>query len=531
MKILVAEPLAPAAIEHLRAQSDWDIVIADPKTYREHLSDCDALVVRSAVKVTPEVLAAAPKLRAIGRAGVGVDNVDLPAATAAGVLVMNTPGGNAVSVAEHTLALMLSMARSIPQASASTRSGKWEKKKFLGNELRGKTLGVVGLGSIGREVVRRARPFEMRIVGHDPYISSQSARDLNIELVGLDELYRQSDYITLHVAFTPETERMLNADAFRLMKPGVRVVNCARGELIDTAALQEAIASGHVAGAALDVFESEPPGELPLFGLEPVVATPHIAGSTEEAQEIVGVRIAEQLVEYLKSGVALNAVNMPALSPEQYRALGPYVELAERLGLFLSHIASGNAHTIRLAYYGRLAENDTQILRNAGLAGVLSRSLEYRANLVNAMQIAGQRGFRVIEQREPGDGHMDSIRMELESDAGSFSAVGAIVLDRPRLLQVEGIPCEAPLEGNLMYSKNHDVPGVIGYLGTVLGTHGVNIANFALGRQDQGKASNAPLTAISIIETDEPVSDLLISKLLENKAMQTVRRVKLDRPA
>ena len=344
----------------------------------------------------------------------------------------------------------------------------------------------------------------MRIVGHDPYISSQSARDLGIELASLEDLYRQSDYITLHVALTSETDRMLNAAAFAQMKPGVRVVNCARGELVDQTALENAVASGQVGGAALDVFETEPPGENPLLKLDAVVATPHIAGSTEEAQEIVGIRIVEQLIEYLRSGVALNAVNMPALTPEQYRALGPYVNLAERLGLFLSHIAPGNAHTIRLVYFGRLAENNTQILRNAGLAGVLGRSMEYRANVVNAMQIATHRGFRVIEQLEPGDAHMDSIRMEIESEAGTFSAVGAVVLDKPRLLQLEGISCEATLDGNLMYAKNEDVPGVIGYFGTVLGKNGVNIANFALGReeaQDMPTAVKRPLTAISIIET------------------------------
>ncbi|MBV9612466.1 MAG: phosphoglycerate dehydrogenase [Acidobacteriaceae bacterium] len=530
MKILVAEPLAPAAMEILRAQAGWDIVIADPKTFESHLADAEALVVRSAVKVTKDVLAKAPKLRVIGRAGVGVDNVDLPSATDAGVLVMNTPGGNAISVAEHTLALMLSMARSVPQASASTKSGKWEKKKFLGNELRGKTLGIVGLGSIGREVVRRARPFEMRIIGHDPYVSSQSARDMGIELLSLSRLYEESDYITLHVALTPETDHMLNTEAFASMKPGVRIVNCARGELVDVEALQSAIEGGRVAGAALDVFETEPPGESPLLQLEPVVATPHIAGSTEEAQEIVGVRIAEQLVEYLRTGVALNAVNMPALTAEQYRTLGPYATLAERLGLFLSHISVGNAHTIRLVYFGRLAEQNTQLLRNAGIAGVLSRSLEYRANLVNAMQIATQRGFRVSEQQEPGQAHMDSIRMELASDAGTFSAVGAVVLGKPRLLQIEGISCEATLDGNLMYSKNDDVPGVIGFLGTVLGRNGINIANFALGREDlnaTARKSHEPLTAISIVETDQPVPDAVISQLFENKAVKFVRRVAL----
>ncbi|MGI9075351.1 MAG: phosphoglycerate dehydrogenase [Bryobacteraceae bacterium] len=533
MKILVAEPLTPAAMESLRAQPGWDVVVADPKTYETQLGDCDALLVRSAVKVTSEVLRKAPKLKLIGRAGVGVDNVDLAAATAAGVLVMNTPGGNAVSVAEHTLALMLSMARSVPQASASTKAGKWEKKKFLGNELRGKTLGVVGLGSIGREVLKRAKAFEMHVVGHDPYVSSHTAHDLGIALLPLAELYAKSDYITLHVALTPETDHMLNAAAFAQMKHGVRIINCARGELVDTVALQNAIERGTVAGAALDVFEKEPPGEDPLFGLEAIIVTPHIAGSTEEAQEIVGIRIVEQMIEYLTTGVALNAVNMPALTAEQYRTLGPYVDLSERLGVFLSHISVGNPHTIRFVYLGRLADHDTQILRNAALAGILSRSMEYRANLVNAMQIATQRGFRVVEQREPGRSHMDSIRMELESDEGAFSVVGAVVLDKPRLLQVEGISCEATLDGNLMYSKSEDVPGVIGYLGTVLGRNGINIANFALGREDLATSvernPSEPLTAISIVETDEPVNDTVISQLFENQAFRFVRRIAFGR--
>ncbi|MGH9624173.1 MAG: NAD(P)-dependent oxidoreductase, partial [Bryobacteraceae bacterium] len=360
MKILVAEPLAPAALELLRGQSGWDVVVADPKTYQPHLADTDALIVRSAVKVTQDVLAKAPKLRVIGRAGVGVDNVDLPAATAAGVLVMNTPGGNAVSVAEHTLALMLSMARFVPQASASTKAGKWEKKKFLGNELRGKTLGVVGLGSTGREVVKRAKAFEMKTIGHDPYVSSQSAADMGVELVPLPDLYRHSDYVTLHVALTPETDHMLNAEAFAQMKKGVRIVNCARGELVDQAALRAAIESGQVAAAALDVYEKEPPGADPFFELEPLLATPHIAGSTAEAQEIVGIRIVQQMIDYLRGGIALNAVNMPALTAEQYRSLGPYMDLAERLGTFLGHIAEGNPHTIRLVYFGRLADGHTQ---------------------------------------------------------------------------------------------------------------------------------------------------------------------------
>ena len=310
MKILVAEPLAAAGIELLKAQPGWDIVISNPKEYAQHLGDAEALFVRSAVKVNADVLAKAPKLKVIGRAGVGVDNVDLPAATAANVLVMNTPGGNAVAVAEHTLGLMLCMARALPQAIVSTKSGKWEKKKFMGSELRGKTLGILGLGYIGREVAKRARGFEMKIIACDPYADPKIAADLGVSLVSLDELYAQSDYITLHMAITKETNKMLNDAAFAKMKTGVRIVNCARGELVDSAALAGAIQSGKVAGASIDVFETEPPpaGD-PLFALDTVLATPHIGGSTGEAQEIVGVRIVEQVVEYLQRGVAVNAVN------------------------------------------------------------------------------------------------------------------------------------------------------------------------------------------------------------------------------
>src|SRR5689334_22711882 len=285
MKILIAEPLAPAGIELFQSQPGWTTIVSNPKEYAQHLAAADALLVRSAVQVNQSVLEKAPRLRVIGRAGVGVDNVDLNAATAAGVLVMNTPGGNAISVAEHTLALMLAMARHIPQASASTKSGKWEKKKLMGNELRGKTLGIVGLGSIGREVVKRARAFEMQIVAHDPFVTSQIAKDLDVELVELSALYASSDYITLHVALTADTEGMLSRAAFAQMKPGVRIVNCARGELIDEAALDAALESGKVASAALDVFVSEPPAGSPLLGRDAVVATPHIGGSTEEAQE------------------------------------------------------------------------------------------------------------------------------------------------------------------------------------------------------------------------------------------------------
>ncbi len=526
MRILIAEPLAAAGIELLKSHSDWDVIVSNPKEYSQFLADTDALIVRSAVKVTKEVLEKAPKLRVIGRAGVGVDNVDLAAATAAGVLVMNTPGGNAVSVAEHTLALMLAMARSIPQANASTKSGKWEKKKFLGNELRGKTLGVIGLGSIGREVVRRARAYEMRILANDPYVSPQVAEDAGVDLAPLDEVYASSDYVTLHVALTPETQHLLSREAFAKMKPGVRLVNCSRGEMIDQEALREALESGRVAGAALDVFDGEPPApDSALLRFDSVIATPHIAGSTEEAQEIVGVRIAEQLAEYLVSGVAINAVNMPALSPEQYRVLGPFISLAEKLGAFAAHIASGNPTMVRLVYFGKLAENNTHLVRNAGLAGVLSRSLAQKANLVNAMQIASQRGLNVAEVHEKRVGHTDSIRLELITDSGVTSVEGAVVLGKARLIQVDGIYCEATLSGRLIFMKNHDVPGVIGYVGTVLGENRINIANFSLGRRDAPSKPGEPLEAVALVEIDEPLTENVQAQLLRNPAVKLARAV------
>jgi D-3-phosphoglycerate dehydrogenase / 2-oxoglutarate reductase len=487
MNILIAEPLAAAGIELFRSQPDWNVIVSNPKEYAQHLETADALLVRSAVQVNQAVLARAPKLKVVGRAGVGVDNVDLDAATEAGVLVMNTPGGNAISVAEHTFALMLAMARRIPQANASTRSGKWEKKKFLGNELRGKTLGIIGLGSIGREVVKRARAFDMRIVAHDPYVTSKIAQDLGAELLPLPDLYAASDYITLHVAATPETTGMLSREAFAQMKPGVRIVNCARGELVDEAALNEAIAAGTVVDAALDVFSTEPPpAGFPLF--------------------------------------AIHAVNMPALSPEQYRALGPYAKLAERLGAFAAYIATGNPRRVKLTYFGKIADGNTNLLRNAGLAGLLSRSSQ-KVNLINAMQTAEQRGWSIAEGQEQRSTHTDSIRIELETESGVTSVEGVVFPTGPRLTQVDGIYCELALDGFLVFMKNQDVPGVIGHVGTVLGRNRINIANFSLGRREAPASASQPREAIALVATDEFVSEPVLAQLRANPAVKLARSV------
>ncbi|MFB3826076.1 MAG: phosphoglycerate dehydrogenase [Bryobacteraceae bacterium] len=524
MNILIAEPMSPAGIELFKSQPGWNVIVSTPKEYSQHLAEADALLVRSAVQVTKEVLEKAPRLRVIGRAGVGVDNVDLPAATAAGVLVMNTPGGNAVSVAEHALGMMLAMARHIPQASVSTKSGKWEKKKLMGNELRGKTLGILGLGSIGREVVKRARTFQMRVLAHDPYVTTSIAKDLGVELVDLPRLYAESDYITLHVALTPETEKLLGREAFAQMKPGVRIVNCARGEMIDVDALVEAMESGKVAGAALDVFPKEPPpADSPLLKLEGLVATPHIGGSTEEAQEIVGVRIAEQVVEYLKSGVAVNAVNMPSLTPEQFKQIEPFVNMVERLGRFAAYAATGNPKAVRFTYFGKTGDGNTHLLRNAGLAGVLSRSTARKANLVNAMELASERGWKVGEQHESRAGHTDSILLEVETDSGVTRVEGAVLLGKARVIQVDGIYCETPLCGCLLYMRNQDVPGVIGYVGTVLGCHQINIADFSLGRREEPPAPGEPREAVAVVSTDGLVPENVLAQLREHPAVKLAR--------
>ena len=530
MNILIAEPLAPAAVALLRAEAGWNIIQSSPRDFRAHLAIADALIVRSAVKVTADVLTQASNLRVVGRAGVGTDNIDLAVATERGVLVMNTPGGNAVSVAEHTMALMLAMARSIPQASASTRAGRWEKKKFLGTELHGKTLGVIGLGNIGVAVVRLARPFGMKMIAHDPYVSPQIASDEGVDLVPLDELYARADYLTLHMSLTAQTRSMLNRGAFAKMKPGVRIVNCARGELIDPAALDEALASGRVAGAALDVFSPEPPpSNYPLFARATLVATPHIAGSTEEAQETVSIRIAEQIREFLKNSVVINGVNMPAVSAEEYRHLRPYVQLAKRLGSFVAQISAGSPRGVRLTYSGKLAESNTNLIRNAALAGMLNRFLSQRANLVNAAQIAAARGWRIDEVRGARLQYTDSIAVVLSTDCGGSSVEGTVLLDvSPRLLSVDGIYVEAPLEGHLVFMKNQDVPVVIGRVGTILGENKINIANFSLGRRENHATPGEPAEAVAVVHVDERVPEPVLDQLRRSPGVRSACAVELE---
>ena len=526
MKILIADNVSERAVEILRAEASWNVVFL-PKTpganVAEEIRDADALVVRSATKATAKLLESAERLRVIGRAGVGVDNVDLDAATQKGVVVMNTPGGNAVSVAEHTLALLLALARRIPQADALMKKGQWEKKKLQGMELRGKTLGLVGLGQIGSEVARLAKAFEMEIVAYDPYVSSLLAGDLGVKLASLEEVLKAADFVSLHASATPETRHLLNARTLELAQPGVRIVNCARGELIEEAALLAALESGQVAGAALDVFEAEPPKDLKLVTHPNVIATPHIAGSTEEAQEIVGIRIAEQVRDYLLLGVARNAVNMPAISAEEFKKLEPYIQLGEKLGAFLAQISGERIREVRISYDGGLAELNTHLVKNAVLKGVLSHALSVQVNLVNAAALAQQRGVEVAELRSARRAAFsNSLGIALATEGESATALGMVGLGGGlRILGINDIDIEAPLRGVILFIRNQDVPGVIGRVGTILGDRKINIANFALGRNPQTQQ------AIGFVNVDDRVPDEVLNEIRAIPAVRTARVVEV----
>jgi D-3-phosphoglycerate dehydrogenase len=531
VKIVIAEKISAAAVEELK-EPGWTVLTAEQLDGKlaEHLESADALIVRSAVQADSALLEHAKKLRVIGRAGVGVDNIDLDAATHKGIAVMNTPGANAVAVAEQTLGMMLAMARHLCRADALMHAGKWEKKSLQGTELRGKTLGIAGLGRIGMEVARRARAFGMEIVAHDPFVSVGVAKEQGIRMVSLDELYGAADYITLHVGLTPQTTGMINQASIGKMKKGVRLVNCARGELVNEADLAQALKQGQVAAAAIDVFSEEPPKNSPLLALENVVLTPHTGGSTYEAQDAVGVQIAQQVKEYLKHGVIQNAVNVPSVSAEEYAEMQPYIVLAERMGAFLAQISEGTVEEISLRYSGHIAEWKTELIRNAAIKGILNQALEEKANLVNAASIADSRGLRVHESHKAkaSTGGTGSVISILFKSSREEHLVKGAVLRRsaPRLLQVDGIDIEAPLERNLIYVRNRDVPGVIGKMGTILGDHKINIADFSLGRRSED-GPDKPREAIAVVHVDGRVPENVLRELCKIEAVEQAKAVEL----
>jgi D-3-phosphoglycerate dehydrogenase len=542
MKIVLAEKVSPATLAILQKEPGWNCVTADKITnLKDELKDADALVVRSAVQADAALLEDAPKLRVIGRAGVGVDNIDTAAATHRGIVVMNTPGANAVAVAELTLGLMIAMGRSIPRANESMHKGVWDKKSLQGVELRGKTLGIVGCGRIGLEVARRAAAFGMELIGYDPFIAPVIARENNITLLSLDDLFKNSDYLTLHVGLTTQTEGMINAHSIAIMKPGVRIVNCARGELIVDAALVEGLKSGKVAGAALDVFHKEPLKDSAYFGLPNVLLSPHIAGATDEAQEAIGIQLAMQVRDYLKLGVVQNAVNLPSLSHEEYLEVAPYIEMAGRLGRFLSHAAPGNLESIALTYTGRIAQGKTDLIRNAAIAGIFAETEGSNSvNRINAAAIAQERGIRIQEdKREFATGGSGSVlKLVLHTagtgEGGSDTSASATVLHgtSPRLLTYDGIDIEAPLNGTLVAIRNHDVPGVVGRIGTILGEHQINIANFALGRAADSAGNNRSRRvpqgqALAVVQIDVANAQVAAPALDALKKVEAIASVRL----
>ena len=542
MKIVLAEKVSPATLQVFQAEPGWQCVTADQITsLPEELVDADALIVRSAVQADAALLAHAPKLRVIGRAGVGVDNIDTDEATHRGIVVMNTPGANAVAVAELTLGLMIAMARSIPRANATMHSGKWDKKSLQGSELRGKVLGIVGLGRIGLEVARRASAFGMELVAYDPFIAPVVARENEVSLTSLDDLFKHADYITLHVGLTPQTEGMINAVSIAVMKQGVRIINCARGELIVDAALAEGLRSGKIGGAALDVFHAEPLKDSPFFNLPNVLLSPHIAGATDEAQEAIGLQLARQVRDYLKLGVVQNAVNLPSLSHEEYLEIAPYVEMAERLGTFLSPAAEGNLESIHISYTGRIATGKTDLIRNAALAGIFAASEEANGgnnavNRINAASIAHERGIRLQEDKKEfvagGSGSVLKLVLHYALPGGRHvdTAASATVLhgSSPRLLSYDGIDIEAPLNGTLVVIRNQDVPGVIGRIGTILGEQQVNIANFALGRSSSaGGQKIPPGQALAVVQIDVPNPAAATDVLTALKQVEAITSARL----
>jgi len=501
LKIVIADDLPASAVELLRAEAGW---IVDARSGRKpdalaaDLADADALLVRSATTVDAHLLSAASRLRIVGRAGTGVDNIDVAAASARGILVVNAPGANSISVAEHACALMLALARSVPAADRAMKDARWEKKKFLGSELRGKTLGIAGLGRIGQEVAQRARAFGMRIVAHDPFIAKEIATALGVELMPLEEMCATADYLTLHLPATPETKHLFDDERFAKCRPGIRLVNTARGELVDEAALRRAIASGIVGAAALDVFETEPPTDWSLAQLPQVIATPHIAASTEEAQELVGTETAATVRDFLRDGIVRNAVNFPSIHPDELQRLQSWIRLADQLGGLVSQMGAARIEALGVRYYGALVESrGVDVLAASAAAGVLRPILSSGVSIVNARTAARERGIDIVESRSSRSRHFTSLlSIKLHTDAGERWVEGTVFEPHSlRLVSVRGVDVEAPLGGTMLIIANDDQPGVIGEVGTILGRHKVNIANFALGRHGGG--------AVGVVNVDE----------------------------
>jgi D-3-phosphoglycerate dehydrogenase / 2-oxoglutarate reductase len=505
-KVLISDKMDPraAAIFRERGVQVDEITGKTKEELIAMIGDYDGLAIRSATKVTRDVLAAATNLKVIGRAGIGVDNVDVPSASAAGIVVMNTPFGNSITTAEHAIALMFALARQLPEADASTQAGKWEKNRFMGVELTSKTLGLIGAGNIGSIVADRALGLKMKVVAYDPFLTPERAQDMGVEKVALDELLKRADFITLHTPLTDQTRNILSRGNIAKTKKGVRIINCARGGLIDEAALKEALDSGHVAGAALDVFVEEPAKASPLFGTPGFVSTPHLGASTTEAQVNVAIQVAEQMADFLISGGVTNALNMPSLSAEEAPKLKPYMALAEKLGSLIGQLEGDAIRGVSIEVEGAAAELNQKPITGAVLAGLM-RVYSDTVNMVNAPTLAKERGLDVREVRHEREGDYHTlVRVAVKTEGGERSVAGTLFGNSaPRLVEMFGIKVEADLQGPMLYIVNEDAPGFIGRLGTTLGEAGVNIGTFHLGRRDAGGE------AVLLLSVDTPVPEPL----------------------
>jgi len=521
-KVLISDALSPAAVQIFKDRGievDFQPALGkDKEKLAGVVGNYDGLAIRSATKVTAKIVEHAKNLKVIGRAGIGVDNVDIPAATARGIIVMNTPFGNSITTAEHAISLMLALARQIPEADASTRAGKWEKNKFLGVEIFGKTLGVIGCGNVGSIVADRALGLKMKVIAYDPFLPADRATDLGVEKVELEELFKRADFITLHTPLTDKTRNVVNADAMKAMKKGVRIVNCARGGLVDEAALYEALKNGHVAGAAFDVFVTEPATENPLFALPNVVCTPHLGASTSEAQENVALQIAEQMSDYLLRGAISNAVNFPSISAEEAPKLKPFVALAEKLGSFAGQLTETGISKVQLAYEGAVAQMNTKALTSAALAGLL-RPMLGDVNVVSAPVVAKERGI-VIEEvtREMPEDYESLITVTVTTERQSRHVSGTVFADgRPRIVNIKGIRMDAEFSPSMIYITNRDKPGFIGKFSSTLGEAGINIATFHVGRDAPGG------NAVALIEIDGELPETVLTKVRALPQVQSAK--------
>ncbi|UUP17240.1 phosphoglycerate dehydrogenase [Nitratireductor thuwali] len=526
-RVLVSDKLSPTAVDIFK---QWGIDVdyqpdlgKDKEKLLSVIDQYDGLAIRSATKATEKLIATATNLKVIGRAGIGVDNVDIPAASRRGIIVMNTPFGNSITTAEHAIALLFAVARQIPEANASTHAGKWEKNRFMGVEITGKTLGVIGCGNIGSVVAMRAIGLKMHVVAFDPFLSAERASELGVEKVELDELFKRADFITLHTPLTDKTRGIINAEAIETMKDGVRIINCARGGLIVEADLVEALKSGKVAGAGIDVFETEPATENALFNMPNVVCTPHLGASTSEAQENVAIQVAEQMSDYLVKGAVTNAINMPSISAEEAPRLKPFIKLAEVLGAFVGQVTDEAIKEVEVLFDGATAEMNTRALISATLAGLIRPQVS-DVNMVSAPIMAKERGVILSEVKRDKSGVFDGyIKLTVKTSARTRSIAGTVFSDgKPRFIQIKGINLDAEVGEHMLYTTNYDTPGIIGLLGSICGKHNVNIANFQLGRNRPGG------DAIALLYLDAPFPESVLKELLATEQIITAKPLRFD---